>query len=206
MKLYLSSYDFGNNPEQLRELFGESVEVALISSALDFSTDIERLKESEKKELNGLKKIGLNPVVLDLRDYFGKQSELKKEIEKFDGVWVRGGNTFILRKAFAQSGFDQILQEKKNTNFVYAGYSAGICVIGPSLKGIHFADKPDQKAKGYPEKIIWEGLGIIPYHVVPHYRSDHPESEMMEDVVKYYQEHDMKYRTLKDGEVIIEEV
>lgn len=49
MKLYLSSYDFGNNPAKLRDLFGDSVEVALISSALDFSTDIERLKESEKK-------------------------------------------------------------------------------------------------------------------------------------------------------------
>lgn len=206
MKLYLSSYDFGNNPEQLRELFGDSVEVALISSALDFSTDIERLKESEKKELDGLRKIGLNPAVLDLRDYFGKQSELEKEIDKYDGVWVRGGNTFILRKAFAQSGFDQILQKKKNADFVYAGYSAGTCVLGPSLKGIHLADKPDQNANGYHEEIIWEGLGVMPYHVVPHYRSNHPESEMMEDVVKYYQEHGMEYRTLKDGEVIIEEV
>lgn len=143
---------------------------------------------------------------MDLRDYFGKLSELKKELEKYDGVWVRGGNTFILRKAFAQSGFDQILHHKKNTDFVYAGYSAGTCVLGPSLKGIHLADKPDQNANGYPEEIIWEGLGVIPYHVVPHYRSNHPESEMMEDVVKYYQEHGMEYRTLKDGEVIIEEV
>jgi dipeptidase E len=53
--------------------------------------------------------------------------------------------------------------------------------------------------------VIWEGLGIIDYVIVPHYKSDHPESEIMEEVVEYLIENKIPYKTLRDGEVIIVE-
>ncbi|WP_235782085.1 hypothetical protein [Paenibacillus senegalensis] len=63
------------------------------------------------------------------------------------------------------SGFDQIIKryhsEKKN--IVYGGYSAGICILGPTLKGIHLVDDPRQKPYGEQYPTIWEGLGIIDY-------------------------------------------
>jgi dipeptidase E len=66
-------------------------------------------------------------------------------------------------------------------------------------------DDPGAAAIGEEYDVIWEGLGIIDYVIVPHYKSDHPESEIMEEVVEYLIENKIPYKTLRDGEVIIVE-
>ena len=90
-------------------------------------------------------------------------------------------------------------------SFLYGGYSAGICVLArPSLKGIHLADEPEAHSIGYEHPTIWEGLSVIDYYIVPHYRCDHPESAAMESVVAHYRAQNLPFRTVADGEVIIE--
>lgn len=196
----------GDAAQQLGELFINK-KVALISNALDFSTDLERRKKSTQTELKDLKSIGLEPESLDLRDYFGKKAALKEKLNEFGGVWVRGGNTFLLRRAMKYSGFDELILEKRgDPDFVYAGYSAGACVITPTLKGIDFADDAHITPDGYSSEIIWEGLNLVSYSIAPHYKSDHPESELIEKSIEYFKANNMQYRTLRDGETIIETV
>lgn len=203
MKLYLSSYRLGDHPEQLGAMLGENKKVMVISNAL-FSTDAERLAQGREREINDLRGIGLDPEELDLREYFGKSKDLEEKLYGYGLIWVRGGNVFILRRAMRQSGFDTILRElAKSDDIVYGGYSAGICVIGPTLKGIELVDDPSIVPVGYESEVIWDGIGLVDFSFAPHYRSDHPESAAIEKVVEFYQEHHMKYRALKDGEVII---
>jgi dipeptidase E len=52
-------------------------------------------------------------------------------------------------------------------------------------------------------EIIWGGLGFVEFSIAPHYRSAHPESEEIEKVVKYFEENNMPYRALHDGEVLV---
>jgi dipeptidase E len=119
-------------------------------------------------------------------------------------VWVTGGNTFTLRRAMKETGFDKILPDLlQKKDFVYGGFSAGVCVLSPSLKGIDLCDHPERVPAGYSPEVIWEGLGLIDFYIVPHYRSNHPESEMMEDVVKYYDERNLKHYDLHDGQAIV---
>ena len=59
MKLYLSSYRLGDKPEQLTELLGDNKKVAVIPNALDFSTDLARREQSQKREFDDLKSICL---------------------------------------------------------------------------------------------------------------------------------------------------
>lgn len=207
MKLYLSSYKFGDNPQVLADLIGENKKIAIIPNALDVYADISRRAIGIQDEKDGLLQMGLDPEELDLRDYFGKQEELRKKINNYGAGWVLGGNTFILRRAMAQSGFDKILKEKRNDNsFVYAGYSAGVCVITPTLHGLEIVDDPNVVPEGYSPKTIWDGLGFVDYSIAPHYKSNHPESTMVDATVKYFIENKMPHKTLRDGEVIIEEL
>lgn len=214
MKLYLSSYRIGDVPEVLTELItqaGANKKIAVIPNALDFATNRIRVMQSLQKDFSDLRNCGLEPYELDLREYFVENSEklLRKELEKYAGVYVRGGNTFVLRRAFAQSKFDVILQEyKKNkrSNFVYAGYSAGVCVLFDTLRGIELIDKPEEQPEGYVTPVIWEGLGFLPYKVAVHFRSDHPESQLVNGLVEYYVTNKILFKALRDGEVIVEEV
>lgn len=208
MKLYLSSYKIGDNPQLLAGLIGNNKKIAIIPNALDVYTDLIRREASIQREKDCLIQIGLEPEELDLRKYFNKPKDLKNKINEYGSVWVLGGNTFNLRRAYKESGFDIWLQQQKNNkDFVYAGYSAGVCVLSPSLKGLETVDDPVLVGDGYPKDTIWKGLNLIDFAFAPHYKSPgHPETEMVDKEVEHYEKVGVKYKTLHDGEVIIMEI
>lgn len=205
MKFYLSSYKLGNEITKLKELIpAENRKTAYISNALDFSDDLERRKQSEQSDIEQLEGVGLDIEIVDLRKYFNKQSELEKKLAAFGVIWVRGGNLFVLRQAMKLSGFDNIIKNLvKKDNILYGGYSAGVCILAPTLKGMDLVDDPTAKPYGDQSEVIWDGLGILNYSVIPHYKSDHPESKNAEKAVEYMKENKIPFKTLKDGEVII---
>lgn len=206
MKLYLSSYRLGDESATFGELVTGQRRVAVIRNALDFSNDRERLIIARKREFSDLESLGLKPFELDLRDYFGRQSALYTALVKFDAVWVVGGNAFILRRAMRQSGLDYLLDSNSlGPEFVYAGYSAGICAVSLTLRGIDCIDSPDIVPDGYPVEPIWDGVGLVPFAIAPHYRSGHPESAFIEKAVAHFDEQDIPYIALRDGEVFIGE-
>lgn len=205
MKLYLSSYKIGDEGKKFADMVGGDKRIALISNALDCYTDLERRKKGEQEEIEILKSLGLQPQILDLRDYFEKKEELEKKIANFDAVWVRGGNCFVLRVAFSKSGFDQIIRDKvKDKDFVYAGYSAGPCILSPTLKGFEIVDDVSQLEDAYPdEKVEWEGLNIINFMFVPHYKSNHPESADIDKEIEKLIDKKVLFKAFRDGEVYI---
>lgn len=203
MKLYLSSYRIGNDKKKLMELFSVNKKAAVIANAMDFLEKSER-DESVQQEIDDLTKLGLTAEELDIRDYFDKSKDLNSKLNTYGIVWVRGGNTFILRRAMAQSGFDKLLKKKnKDPNFVYAGYSAGVCVLSPTLRGLELVDNPYRIPEKYKANVIWDGVGIVDFFIVPHYRSNHPESAVVEKVVEYFTQKRMPFKTLRDGEAIV---
>ena len=203
MRLFLSSYGLGNKPEELLLLVGSNKRVAVIANALDAKTP-EARAERLHREIAALSVLGLRPQELDLRQYFGKPDELKEAVKSFGLVWVRGGNAFLLRRAFKQSGFDSSLTVLlENDQIAYGGYSAGVCMLTPSLHGVELVDPKDDVADGYEQEVIWDGLGVLGYTVAPQYRSDHPESDDVNRYVEYCLDNHILFKALRDGEAII---
>lgn len=208
MRLYLSSYRLGASAFRLRKLLNGGRRAAVIQNALDFiSADSRRAYEANiydpKEELADW---GIEAEEVDLRDYFGQPHALKEALAGFDLVWAVGGNAFLLRRAMRQSGFDRIIGELlRQDALVYGGFSAGAVVATPSLKGIDIMDDPQQLAPDYDEAILWDGLGLVDFSIVPHYRSDHDEAEAAEKTVQFLEEAGTPFQPLRDGEVIIVE-
>jgi dipeptidase E len=203
MRLYLSSFRLGNRPDELIKLLNGKRRTALVANATD-SLEISERADSVAQEIERLKSIGLEPAEIDLRDYFRKRGNLRETFLNFDLIWVRGGNTFVLRRAIHQSGADNLIKEMlANDSLVYGGYSAGIDILTPSLHGVEFVDDPNVVPDGYDPEIIWDCLGILPYAVAPHYRSAHPESAATEKSVEYLIDNHMLFRALRDGEAIV---
>lgn len=203
MRLYLSSFRLGNKPEELLKLLDGKTKTAVINNAVDFISHEERVS-SYQREVVDLKSLGLEPTEVDLRNYFGKQEELRTELLKYDLLWVRGGNAFVLRRACGYSGADKIIKELlRDDTLVYGGYSAGIDLLTPSLHGVELVDDPHIVPDSYKKDVIWDCLGILPYSVAPHFKSDHPESADIDKSIEYLINNHILFKALRDGEVII---
>jgi len=124
MRLYLSSERLGARAGALLDLLGapaaDSVSVndnrarvAIIANGYDNCTPLGR--DPYLAELYDpiaeFHRLGLVPEELDLRAYFGDPQSLRQRLAAFGLVWVMGGNSFILRRAMRQSGFDGVIRD-----------------------------------------------------------------------------------------------
>lgn len=203
MKLYLSSYYLGNDPAEFTNLFAANKKVAIIMNAAD-AGDPTRRSDYLQKNVALLAQIGLEGKELDLRDYFSDREGLAAQLQGYGGVWVVGGNSFVLRRAMRQSGFDTIAVPLIRKNqLVYGGFSAGAVVATPTLRGIDVDDDPAAVPAGYDNTTVWEGLGLYEKSIAPHYKSDHPESPTIDKVVDYFEREHLPYTALRDGEAVV---
>jgi len=206
MRLYLSSYRFGDRVDLLLAMAGQGARAGVISNAADLipRADRENYLRNVHNPAAELRDHGLDVSDLDLRSYFGSPDALEQDLAKLDLVWVVGGNTFLLRRAMRQSGFDTLIHKFLDADrLVYGGFSAGAIVACPDLRGIDLMDEPTKVAEGYDPTVIWEGLNLIPFHLVPHYDSPHPESPLADKAVAFMLDQAMPYRTMRDGDVLI---
>ena len=136
--------------------------------------------------MKDLETLGFNVELLDLRNYFGKSNELVNLLERIHTFYVAGGNTFVLRKAMRLSGFDELLKQyANNDNYLYSGYSAGAYLLSKDMHGVAVMDEIDADLyeSGLPP--IDEGIGFIDETIIPHFQSDHKETEAASRAVEY---------------------
>jgi len=206
MQLYLSSYKLGNEAERLLNLFKENKRVAYIPNALDFSAaDPVRKSAHIQSDVELLSGIGLQPEVFDLRDYFDGNKDLRAALSDFAGVWVSGGNVFVLRQAMKVSGFDTLLTDelRKKEDFVYGGYSAAGCVLSKTLDAYKIVDDATDTPYEQQKDVLWDGIGLLDFAFLPHFDSDHAESDAIDKEILYCKEQNIPYKTLRDGEALI---
>ena len=207
MHLYLSSYRFGNEPSKLRTFVRSGSAAVVIANALDSTDNVPRKQAGTVREIEAFNRLGFTAHDLDLRSFFGRPQALRERLADIGLIWVVGGNSFLLRRALKQSGLDEyLLHRKGDDSLVYGGYSAGAIVVTPTLAGIEFVDPPDVLAQGYDPEIVWDSLGLVSYSIAPHYKSDHPDSPLIDRTVQHFIDNKILFKALRDGDVIMSNV
>lgn len=202
MRLYLSSFRLGTEPTWLVHLAGEGARTAVIANAVDADpADVRAGKV--RAELDALDGLGLRAFELDLREYVG--ADVDAVLADCDAVWVRGGNVFVLREVLARSGADAaLIRLLAADRLVYAGYSAGPCVLGPSLRGVETVDDATAVRRLYGVDAPWSGLGVLSERVVPHVQSPgHPGSPALDRLAEQYRREGIAHLRLRDGEALV---
>ena len=96
---------------------------------------------------------------LEIIDYTNE--DLRESLEKCDGIFVGGGNTFLLLNKLYQYSLIDILKNKINSGIPYLGTSAGSNICGMTIGTTN--DMPIIHVKSL------EALGIIDFNINPHY-------------------------------------
>jgi len=86
---------------------------------------------------------------------------------------------------------------------VYADYSAGVVIFPATMPGIDLVDDPDDVPADYRSGVLWDGLGLLLYNLVPHFRSAHPESPAIDKLAELYLATHTPFIALRDGEAIV---
>lgn len=204
MRLYLSSEGFGNHLDKLHELVGTDKRVLFIDNAKDYYEPTDRAQHvAEKKQ--EFEAAGFEFYELDLRNYFRSPVTLEPIIDAANFIWVSGGNTFVLRRAFAYSGLDTILPNKLRQNaLTYGGSSAGSILVTNTLHGTEHGDDPYAVPAGYKEEIVWDGLKLVRPQLVPHVGTEWFGDEA-QAMIDYFEGEGYPYVPLHDGEVYVVE-
>ncbi|MDV6233920.1 MULTISPECIES: Type 1 glutamine amidotransferase-like domain-containing protein [Rhodococcus] len=203
MKLFLSSYRFGGHSDVFVELTGPPSDLAVIANASDAWPRAAR-ESSLTSEFVPLRALGYRPAELDLREYVGRPAALERALDDFGAVWVRGGNTFVLRAQLARSGADEVIAERvRRGSIVYGGYSAGACVAAPSLIGVEDADDPGEVRPATGVDPVWTGLGLVGFSIVPHLNSVLDENDSGQATMQRLRRDGIDCRGLTDEQAIV---
>ena len=179
-------------------------QAAVIANALDDAPpDVRR--SGVQRELAALTDLGFDAAELDLRDYFGQEQQLRCDLAGVALAWLRGGNVFMLRFALFRSAGDVVLRDLLAADaLVYAGYSAGACVLSSTLRGLEVVDDAGAVMRIYGSEPVWDGLALLKEAFVPHYQSPgHPETAAIDLVAARYQAEGVGYRPLRDGQALL---
>jgi dipeptidase E len=203
MRLFLSSYRAGRHAKDLLEFVGSIDKVAIITNAKDYKTDDDR-EIKIQENFDWWRSIGLDPAEIDLRPYFHKPGA-EKLLAKHNFIWLAGGNVFLLRRAIKYSGLDKFLGNKVRDNeIILGGESAGAIIMGPTLRYSETEedeDSPNFVPDPYENKQIWEGLDLVSYVPVPHYKT--PDYIGIDEYIEKLEKENIPHKKMTDDQAII---
>lgn len=170
-KLLLTSAGFENPKigEEFLKLIDKSasdIKILFIPTAARTKEELFYVDESKEELIGiGIKKENITNFNLD--------RELNEdELNKFDVIYVCGGNTFYLLYKIKKSNFGDKIIDLVNKGVVYVGASAGSILAGPDIEISGRGDRWDKNDIGIKDLT---GLNLTNEIISPHYVDEEKE-------------------------------
>jgi dipeptidase E len=85
----------------------------------------------------------------------------KQAIERAEGIFVGGGNTFRLLDGLRSTGILEVIRQRAGSGIPYMGSSAGTVIAAPTIKTTN--DMPIVQPQSF------DSLGLVPFQINCHY-------------------------------------
>ncbi len=148
--------------DEIKALFKATDEIIFIPyarpSGISYTEYTEKVKFAFKK---------INKKIIGIHEFDNPVNAIKNA----KGIFVGGGNTFVLVNQLYKSNLITILNEVVNNGTPYLGISAGSNICGLTLNTTN--DMPIV----YPPS--FKTLALVPYNINPHYLDPDPTSKHM---------------------------
>ncbi|MDO4780659.1 MAG: Type 1 glutamine amidotransferase-like domain-containing protein [Bacteroides sp.] len=178
MKTFLTSYLYGTKNTLKEFLYGsEFNDIVFIPTA----SNVEEYDGYVHEAIDVFKGLNYNISILDIAN-----TEREKIIETLKDckcLYVSGGNTFFLLQELYRKEILDYIREKVYEGMTYIGESAGAMICS---KNIEYVELMDDKTLA-PELTQYEGLGIIDFYVVPHFK-EYPFEKSSQAIIDKYKD------------------
>jgi dipeptidase E len=172
-RLLLASYGVGALPELAdRDVAG--LRLAFVPTAAGPEAEGKEWVQADRRQLETL---GCRLTTLDLAGI--EADEVAAALCNVDGVFLAGGNSYLLLWHARRSGFAELaVPLVESGRLFYAGASAGAMVAGPDLAPAANLDN----RREVPELESSVGFGLTPFTVLPH--DNDPEACALHDEIE----------------------
>jgi len=171
-RLLLASHGIGALP-QLVGGETQGLRFAFVPTAAGIEAETKEWVQADRRQLATL---GCEISTLELADV--EAGEVAEALHDVEGVFVTGGNSFLLLWHAVRSGFATLVLELVEAgSLLYVGTSAGAIVAGPDLAPAANLDN----RREVPELESSRALGLVPFTVLPH--DDDPETAGRHDEI-----------------------
>ncbi|MGG0177494.1 Type 1 glutamine amidotransferase-like domain-containing protein [Gottfriedia acidiceleris] len=190
-KLLLTSNGFFT--DGIKKQFLQLTNGNISSMNVGVITTASQQKEKNKfaiKAKQDFNQMGINSV-----EFIDLEFESAEKLEKYNIIYINGGNPFYLLHHIRKSGADLIFRRLTENNVIIVGVSAGAVVLGPNLNIVNYftpqmniVDIKDLTALEITDKIIF-----------PHYDRD----DLFPDITgKSIEERLMEFESLNKCDVV----
>ena len=171
-RLLLASYGVGALPELVgRDVAG--LRFAFVPTAAGPDAETKEWVQADRRQLESFR---CEVSTLDLAVV--DADEVAAALPGVDGVFLTGGNSYLLLWHARRSGFAELVPPLvESGELLYVGTSAGAMVAGPDLGPAANLDN----RREVPELESSEALGLAPFTVLPH--DNYPEARALHDEI-----------------------
>jgi dipeptidase E len=123
----------------------------------------------------------------------------REAIERAEGIFCGGGNTFRLLKALHEMGVLPLIRRRVEEGMVYTGASAGANLACPTIRTTN--DMPIVQPPSF------EALGLVSFQINPHYLDPAPDSTHMGEtretrIREFHEENETPVAGLREGAIL----
>jgi dipeptidase E len=171
-RLLLASYGVGALPEVV-DGKAEGLRLAFVAAAAGPDAETKEWVQADRRQLEIL---GCEVWTLDLAQV--EADAVKAVLRGVDGVFLTGGNSYLLLWHARRSGFAGLVPPLVEAGeLLYVGTSAGAIVAGPDLAPAASLDDRSE----VPELESSVALALVPFTVLPH--DNYPEARVRHDEI-----------------------
>ena len=156
---------------------------------------VENSGDMIRAEMLTLSNMGLIPVKLEISS--APYEVIDRTLSESDFLFVSGGNTFFLLQEMKRIGADKLLIREVEKGKLYIGESAGAMIASPDIGYSAIMDAPSAA----PRLTDYSGLGLVPFYVVPHYKSSFLGKEAQN--IKEAFSHSLSLKLLTDHQALL---
>lgn len=152
--------------------------------------------EWHEKNKSQLKEVGFQ---YDMYDIAGKTNQqLHDDLDKYDMMYVEGGNTFYLLCKSQENDFSSYVQKRVLEGMIYIGTSAGSIIAGPETVS---GSRPGKSPSDYNLSDS-TGFGLVNFVIMPHWGDQSKKDMYMNHKIPIAYSHNNPYILLSDNQYV----
>lgn len=121
------------------------------------------------------------------------KEEIEKDLQRFDVIYVSGGNTWYLLAKIQESNCAEVFRKLVSNGKIYIGTSAGSIIAGPSVYPAYSIEN-QEKASDLKD---YTALNLVNFVVYPHWGSKDSKDKYLNQRLEH------AYNTCKDPIIIL---